>query len=75
MERLMTESEEANARPEYLDTWAATYAARGKFGRAIEIQNQAINIARAQSRKDVIGILQDHLDQFKNQQSITEPAP
>lgn len=75
MERLMTESEEASVRPEYLDTWAATYAARGKFDRAIEIQNQAINIARARSRDDVIGILQDHLDQFKDQQSITEPAP
>lgn len=75
MKKMMTQVEQASERPEYLDTWAATYAARGKFERAIEIQSQAIDIARSRSRDDVMSILQDHLDQFKTQQSITEAAP
>ena len=75
MERLMTEDEAANQRPEYLDTWAATYAAQGDFERAIEIQNQAIETAIAQEREDVMEILQTHLDQFTTNEAITEPAP
>ena len=75
MERLMTENEAANERPEYLDTWAATYAATGDFERAIEIQNQAIQTATAQEREDVMEILKTHLDQFEANETITEPAP
>ena len=75
MEELMTNNEAANERPEYLDTWAATYAAMGDFKQAIEIQNLAIQAATAQEREDVMDILQTHLDQFKANESITEPAP
>ena len=75
MEALMTENEGANERPEYLDTWAATYAAIGDFEQAIKIQNLAIQTASAQDREDVMDILQTHLDQFKANESITEPAP
>lgn len=75
MEALMNENESANERPEYLDTWAATYAAIGDFEQAIKIQNLAIQTASAQDREDVMDILQTHLDQFKANESITEPAP
>ena len=75
MEKLMSENQAANGRPEYLDTWAATYAAIGNFSQAIDIQNQAIQTATAQEREDVMDILQTHLDQFKANESITEPAP
>ena len=75
MERLMTKDQTASAHPEYLDTWAATYAARGNFERAIELQNRAIAMAAKQKRLDVMNILEDHLDHFKTEQVITESAP
>ncbi len=75
MNRLMDNDEEATKRPEYLDTWAATYAAQGDFDEATRIQDSAIQAANQQSRQDVITILQEHLDQFKAKQAITEAAP
>jgi TPR repeat protein len=75
MDELMASDEQAGARPEYLDTWAATHAAVGEFPRAIELQEQAIATARAQQRDDVIKILQEHLDRFKAGDRITEKAP
>ncbi len=75
MDALMEADEAAQQRPEYLDTWAATYAAMGNFERAIELQQQAIDVATAQDRTDVIEILRGHLEQFQRNESITEPAP
>ncbi len=75
MEQLMTRNQTASVHPEYLDTWAATYAARGNFERAIELQNRAIAMAGKQNRLDVMNILEDHLDHFKAEQVITESAP
>ncbi len=75
MNKLMDRNEDANARPEYLDTWAATYAANGEFPRAIELQNKAIDVARAQARDDVMDILTTHLEIFKRGETITERAP
>ena len=75
MSKLMENNEAANGRPEYLDTWAATYAATGAFPRAIELQTQAIDVARAQARDDVMDILTTHLEIFKRGETITERAP
>ncbi len=75
MDTLMETSEDARQRPEYLDTWAATYAASGDFERAISLQERAIEVATEQQREDVLEILQGHLELFKAGATITEQAP
>ncbi len=75
MDSLMNNNEPARERPEYLDTWAATYAATGDFAQAVALQEQAIEQATQQSREDVMDILLDHLEQFKAGGTITEQAP
>jgi TPR repeat protein len=75
MKRLIENDDDAVNRPEYLDTWAATHAATGDFKQATIIQDRAIQVATQQSREDVLTILQEHLDQFKAKQAITEVAP
>ncbi|MCB1684131.1 MAG: tetratricopeptide repeat protein [Pseudomonadales bacterium] len=75
MDTLMDANEEARMRPEYLDTWAAANAANGDFARAIILQEQALEVAAALEFEEVIDILQEHLDAFRNGQTITETAP
>ena len=75
MDTLMTQDSEARAKPEYLDTWAASLAANGEFEQATVLQNEAIAIATEHSRDDVLDILKEHLEQFKIGESITEAAP
>ena len=75
MEKMMQAVASAQQRPEYLDTWAAAYAANGQFDRAIELQNTAIEKATEQKRDDVLDILNDHLQQFQQGTVINEPAP
>lgn len=75
MDKLMRSDADAQSRPEYLDTWAAIYAANGKMKRAIELQQQAIQVAKKQARSDVLDILELHLSQFEAGETITEPAP
>ncbi len=77
--RIMTEvmqaDQEARAQPEYLDTWAATYAARGDFAEAVRLQELALQKAIDQERDDVLPILQEHLDLFLAGKPVVEPAP
>jgi len=75
MDDLMSDSETARTRPEYLDTWAAAHAASGDFDQAIALQQQAIEHATSQERDDVLEILKGHLEQFKAGATITEKAP
>ncbi len=75
MGRMMNAQEPARSRPEFLDTWAAIFAAQGDFTQAIELQKQAIANAAEQDRDDVLDILQQHLELFKAGASITEKAP
>jgi TPR repeat protein len=75
MDTLMTVNEAARARPEYLDTWAAAYAATGDFDRAIELQQQALAAAEALEFESVMEILETHLQAFRDGQAITETAP
>ncbi|MEM7099493.1 MAG: tetratricopeptide repeat protein [Pseudomonadota bacterium] len=75
MDKLMKNVPDAAGRPEYLDTWAAAYAANGQNDKAIELQQQAIEVAKEQARDDVLDILELHMDQFKSGETITEPAP
>jgi TPR repeat protein len=75
MDALMAKNPEASTHPEYLDTWANTYAANGNFSKAVVLQKQAIASASAQNRKDIIKILNDHLVKFMAGQAIIEQTP
>ena len=74
MERVMAESEEARRNPAYLDTWAAAYAANGNFERAVAVQEQAVETARA-SDDDDLSILVEHLEAFRAGEEISEQVP
>lgn len=75
MDTLMDANEEARMRPEYLDTWAAANAANGDFERAIVLQEEALAVAATLEFDEVIDVLQEHLEAFRNGQTITETAP
>lgn len=75
MTQVMQADQEARAQPEYLDTWAATYAARGNFAEAVRLQELALQNAIDQERDDVLPILQQHLDLFLAGKPVVEPAP
>lgn len=75
MDTMMQDNPEARARPEYLDTWAASYAANGDFERAVELQKQALAVAEKMQFDSVLDVLKEHLDAFQDGQTITETAP
>ena len=75
MDSMMGSDEAARARPEFLDTWAATYAANDNFERAVELQSQALEKARATEQQDMIEELEAHLDDFKAGRALIEPVP
>jgi TPR repeat protein len=75
MERIMTTDEQARQNPAYLDTWAAAYAANGKFERAVVVQAEAVNAAEELEQVEVIDILREHLDAFENGQTIIDAVP
>ena len=75
MDALMAKNPQAGTHPEYLDTWANTYAANGDFSKAVALQKQAIASASAQNRQDILQILNDHLVKFMAGQAITEQTP
>ncbi|HCD26550.1 MAG TPA: hypothetical protein DER02_03460 [Gammaproteobacteria bacterium] len=74
MTTLMAQEGSANKRPEYLDTWAATYAATGNFAEAVKVQQRAIDVAREQQRADIVVLLEKHLEIFQNGGTIEEPV-
>lgn len=75
MDEMMRSNKQVQTHPEYLDTWAATYAANGNFPKAIELQKRALYFARTQERSDVIDILQTHLESFEDGANITDNIP
>ena len=75
MNQLMESDREARDRPEYLDTWANTYAANGDFKTAIEVQQRAIKKAQEQQRNDVLEILRRHLDLFRAGNHVIDQVP
>jgi P2-related tail formation protein len=75
MDQLMASNEGARQRPEYLDTWAATYAATGDFDRAVALQEQAVDVAMAAEYEDVLEILQKHLAEFQAGRTLSEAVP
>ena len=75
MTAMMQSDPEARAQPEYLDTWAATYAATGDFGEAVRLQQLALQKAADAERHDVLDILQEHLELFMAGKPVIEQAP
>jgi uncharacterized protein len=75
MDHLMETNSEARQRPEYLDTWAATYAATGEFDRAVEVQQQAVDAAREANYEAVLEILLEHLEAFGSGETVSEAVP
>ena len=75
MNQLMESDKSARDRPEYLDTWANTYAANGDFKTAIEVQERAIRKAQEQQRNDVLEILRRHLDLFRAGNHVIDQVP
>jgi hypothetical protein len=75
MDELMSSDDVARSKPEYLDTWAAAHAANGDFGRAISVQEEAVEAAREEQYEGVREVIEQHLDEFKNGRTITEAAP
>ena len=75
MDHLMDSNGEARERPEYLDTWAATYAATGDFERAVSLQQQAVDVAREAEYETVLDILVEHLEAFNAGETISEAVP
>jgi TPR repeat protein len=75
MDAMMSSNKQVQQHPEYLDTWAATYAANGNFEKAIELQRLALQIARNQERTDVIDILKAHLKFFEAGTHIKDRTP
>lgn len=75
MTTLMESDEAARARPEYLDTWAASYAANGQFERAIDVQEEALEKAQEGNDPAVIEELESHLERFRAGEILSEEAP
>ena len=75
MTRMMEADEQARRSPEFLDTWAATFAANGDFAEAVRLQQLALEEATADKREDVLDILREHLELFRAGQRVIEAAP
>jgi TPR repeat protein len=75
MDTLMETNAQARERPEYLDTWAATYAATGDFERAVALQELAVAAAANGDFGDVEDILRKHLEHFRSGRTISETVP
>ena len=75
MDTLMEGNADARSKPEYLDTWAAAYAANGDFGRAISLQEEAVEVASEEQYAAVRDVLAEHLEAFQRGETITEKAP
>ena len=75
MTRMMEADEQARTSPEFLDTWAATFAANGNFDEAVRLQQLALKEATGADRQDVLDILREHLDLFMAGKPVIEAAP
>ena len=75
MTRMMEADEAARSSPEFLDTWAATFAANGDFDEAVRLQQLALQEASEADRGEVLDILKQHLALFMAGKPVIEPAP
>ncbi|MEM7216735.1 MAG: tetratricopeptide repeat protein [Pseudomonadota bacterium] len=75
MSRMMEGDDKARRNPAYLDTWAAAYAANGKFVRAVELQEEALDVARQLDNFEGMGELEEHLQTFNDRGTVIDPVP
>jgi len=75
MNHVMVKDSNAMQNAAYLDTFAAICAARGNFKRAIELQILAIQFAEEGKQMNELGVLKEHLDDFKNDRVIIDAVP
>ena len=76
MTRMMEADETARGSPEFLDTWAAAFAANGDFEEAVRLQQLALQKeTSAAEREDILDILKQHLDLFRARKTVVEQAP
>lgn len=76
VDRLMENDEESRANPMIVDTWAAAHAALGNFVRAVELQQEALELANLDGKSsDLIDVIESHLDSFKNGEALSESVP
>ncbi|MYD46767.1 MAG: hypothetical protein F4W92_10475 [Gammaproteobacteria bacterium] len=76
VDHLMENDEESRANPMIVDTWAAAHAALGNFARAIELQQEALELAnRDENFAAFIDEIKSHLDSFLNGEALSESVP
>lgn len=77
MDDLMENDSEARQIPQYVDTWAAAYAAAGRFKRAVEIQTEALQLAKNSNfiSSEDFELMTKHLTLFEKRESVSEEIP
>lgn len=77
MDDLMENDSEARQIPQYVDTWAAAYAAAGRFKRAVEIQTEAIQLAKNSNfiSAEDLELMSKHLTLFEQRETVSEEIP
>ncbi len=77
MDQMMENSESARQQPEFLDTWAAAYAATGDFEKAVELQNQALRVAQSNRTlpQEHLEAIKEHLESFSKGEAVLKPIP
>ena len=77
MDQMMENSELARQQPEFLDTWAAAYAATGDFEKAVELQHQALRVAQSNRTlpQEHLKAIKAHLESFSKGEAVLKPIP
>jgi len=75
MDHMMNADANARNNPAYLDTWAAAYAANGEFKKAVELQKQALAFAKEQQQLQDLSELEEHLQTFTEEGTVTNQVP
>ena len=57
-----------------LDTLAAAYAATGQFDRAVQIADQAMQLARSSGQKELIADIESHADLYRRGKPYHDPV-
>ena len=74
MDNLMAINDEARGSAQFVDTWAAAYASAGDFQRAIELMEEAVELA-SRSQEDYEYLLRAHLKHYQDKKAIIEEVP
>jgi TPR repeat protein len=80
MDDLMNADRAAATNPAYIDTWAAAHAATGAFEEAVKVQGRALEIAITETSEsgeapDYLPVLRDHLQRYRDGETVSEDVP